>query len=183
MILIELVWLIHLFLAFLSSSSSLLLLNHCSIRFLLFASIWTLLFSLAYVGIFLAATSSIAASLGSHFVFTVVTFFFWLGGAAAMTDNTSGGLQCGNWHDAHCNQLNAVLAFAWIECMSSSLHSSPALLTAHRHNSHSLCPLRHLDHLLARPIHAQRQRLDGQHGCISVSFFGHASRCLSFPHF
>jgi len=90
-----------------------------SVRFLLFASLWTLFFSIFYIVTFLMATSSIIASVASHAVWTFLTFIFWLCGAAAITAHLGGGLSCGrdvgDFTGPHCNQLNATEAFAWIE--------------------------------------------------------------------
>lgn len=77
------------------------------------------MFAAFYIGAFLAAASSLAASLISHLSVTGLTWLFWLAGAAAQTANTTGGLSCGQFDGAHCHQLNASLAFAWIECKAS----------------------------------------------------------------
>jgi len=84
-------------------------------RFLLFTSLWTLLFGGAYIGSFLLATSSIISSIASHGAFAFLTWLFWLAGAAALTNYTSGSLTCHVSHIAHCYQLNAAVGFAWSE--------------------------------------------------------------------
>lgn len=43
------------------------------------------------------------------------SWIFWLAGAAALTAALGGGLSCGNTNIAYCNQLNASIAFAWIQ--------------------------------------------------------------------
>jgi hypothetical protein len=40
---------------------------------------------------------------------------FWLAGAASLTAALGGGLSCGLTNLAYCGQLNAAIAFAWIE--------------------------------------------------------------------
>lgn len=84
---------------------------------------------------FLRATSSFLFSIASHGVWLFLTWVFWsvpsrrllhpleadptlfrrLAGAAAITNALGGGLNCGSMRGfAHCNQLNAAEAFAWI---------------------------------------------------------------------
>jgi len=83
-------------------------------RFLLFASLWTLLFSILYIVGFLRASGSFLFSIASHGVWLFLTWVFWLAGAAAITDSLDGGLDCGTFNFSHCNQLNASEAFAWL---------------------------------------------------------------------
>jgi len=84
-------------------------------RFLLFASVWTFVFSIFYIYAFLRAENSVLASVASHGIWLFVTWVFWLSGAAAITAALNGGLDCGGHHDFHhCNLLNASEAFAWI---------------------------------------------------------------------
>ncbi|BGO90581.1 hypothetical protein NBRC10512_005301 [Rhodotorula toruloides] len=84
------------------------------VRFLLFVGLWSFLFSFFYLAGFLTAATSFLFSIASHAVWIGITWVFWLAGAAAITDTLGGGLDCGNFHLAHCHQLNAVEAFGWI---------------------------------------------------------------------
>ncbi|KAI0789435.1 hypothetical protein C8Q75DRAFT_765639 [Abortiporus biennis] len=85
-------------------------------RYLLFASIWTIFFSLFYFVLFLhSPSSSVMTSVASHLIFLFVTWVFWLAGAAAITAALSGGLDCGHPGVVYCGQQNALEAFAWIE--------------------------------------------------------------------
>ncbi|KAL5495103.1 hypothetical protein ACEPAI_565 [Sanghuangporus weigelae] len=85
--------------------------------FLTFTSWWTVLFASIYLGLFLHSSSgSIVTSVGSHLVFLFITWVFWLAGAASITAAIDGGYNCGSltFNLAYCNQLNALMAFAWI---------------------------------------------------------------------
>ncbi|KAM0746580.1 hypothetical protein T439DRAFT_306502 [Meredithblackwellia eburnea MCA 4105] len=84
-------------------------------RFLLFVALWTIFFSIFYIIGFLRSASSFLFSIASHGLWVFITWVFWLAGAAALTDTLGGGLDCGAMKGfAHCNQLNAAEAFAWI---------------------------------------------------------------------
>ncbi|GJN89879.1 hypothetical protein Rhopal_002868-T1 [Rhodotorula paludigena] len=83
-------------------------------RFLLFTGLWTFVFTFVYIFGFLKASTSFLFSIASHAVWLFVTWVFWLAGAAAITASLDGGLSCGDWPFANCNQLNALEAFAWI---------------------------------------------------------------------
>ncbi|EJF67398.1 hypothetical protein DICSQDRAFT_177022 [Dichomitus squalens LYAD-421 SS1] len=84
------------------------------VAFLVFASVWTLVFSIVYLALFLRAPGfGIATSVLSHLIFLFVTWVFWLSGAAALTAALGGRLDCSH-HFVYCGQLNALEAFAWI---------------------------------------------------------------------
>jgi len=84
-------------------------------HFLLFCSVWTIVFSIAYLGLFLhSRTGSIATSIASHGIFLFFTWLWWTAGAAAITSTLGGGLNCGNTDYGYCPQLNAEEGFAWI---------------------------------------------------------------------
>ncbi|KAA1478087.1 hypothetical protein DENSPDRAFT_657396 [Dentipellis sp. KUC8613] len=84
------------------------------VRFLLFCSVWTLVFAPFFMVLFFVAPGSWLASLAAHGIFLFMTWVFWLSGAAAITDAYSGRLNCSH-HFVYCGQQNALEAFAWIE--------------------------------------------------------------------
>lgn len=98
------------------------------LKFLLFTSIWSLIFTSIYLfGIFKLPTNFLF-SLASHAGFLFITWIFWLSGAAALSDTLS-GLSCGdmfltnariNVGIPYCHSLRAVQAFAWIEWITLS---------------------------------------------------------------
>jgi len=84
-------------------------------RFLLFASIWTLFFSVGYTVLFWIAPSSVLASVASHGIVLFFTWLFWTAGAAAITAELGGGLNCSTQNTfVYCGQLNALEGFAWV---------------------------------------------------------------------
>ncbi|KZP29336.1 hypothetical protein FIBSPDRAFT_917439 [Athelia psychrophila] len=85
-------------------------------RFLLFTSIWTTIFGLFYMGLFLhSASGSAATSILSHGIFLFFTWLFWTAGAAAITSELGGGLNCNHRGPyVYCGQLNALEGFAWV---------------------------------------------------------------------
>jgi len=88
------------------------------VRYLLFVSSWTIFFSFLFLILFLhsASTGSIMTGVGSHGIYLLFTWLFWSAGVAAITENLGGGLSCSNNRRfVYCNQLNALMAFAWIE--------------------------------------------------------------------
>ncbi|KAJ6541530.1 hypothetical protein B0H19DRAFT_316853 [Mycena capillaripes] len=87
------------------------------VRFTLFASTWTIVFSALFLILFAhSANGSILTSVLAHLVFLGFTWIIWTAAAAAVTEMLGGGLNCkGQDFFAHCNQLNALEAFAWIE--------------------------------------------------------------------
>jgi len=88
------------------------------VRYLLFVSCWTIVFSFLFLILFLhsASTGSIMTSVGSHGIYLLLTWLLWTAGVAAITENLGGGLSCSNNRRfVYCNQLNALMVFAWIE--------------------------------------------------------------------
>ncbi|PIL31216.1 hypothetical protein GSI_05914 [Ganoderma sinense ZZ0214-1] len=84
------------------------------VEFLLFASVWTLFFSLIYFCLFLySPETGFMTSVLSHGIFIFLTWVFWLSGAAALSAALGGRLNCSH-HFVYCGQLNALEAFAWI---------------------------------------------------------------------
>ncbi|KAF4612186.1 hypothetical protein D9613_004567 [Agrocybe pediades] len=85
------------------------------VRYILFASIWTILFGFSYLILFLVAAGSALASIASHFVFLAITWVVWLAAAAAITQTLGGALNCKtNIVFVYCGQLNALEGFAWL---------------------------------------------------------------------
>jgi len=89
------------------------------IRFLLFASFWTVFLSLFYIVLFIrsASSGSVASSILSHAGFLTLTWIFWTAGAAALTASLGGGHNCSNlpYELPYCNHLNAAMGFGWAE--------------------------------------------------------------------
>ncbi|CAL1694894.1 unnamed protein product [Somion occarium] len=87
-------------------------------RFLLFTSIWTIVFSVPFMFFFWRSSSSgeesVLTSVGAHGVFLFITWVFWTAGAAAITAGLNGGLDCSRDDISYCGQQNALEAFAWI---------------------------------------------------------------------
>ncbi|KDQ62851.1 hypothetical protein JAAARDRAFT_357786 [Jaapia argillacea MUCL 33604] len=84
-------------------------------RFILFSSIWTIVFSIAYMGMFLqSATGSVFTSVASHIIFLFLTWVFWLAAASSITAALGGGLNCKLDGVVYCGQLNAEEGFAWV---------------------------------------------------------------------
>jgi len=83
-------------------------------RFLLFTSLWTILFSIFYIVGFLKASGSFLLSIASHGIWLFITWVVLLAGAAAITDTLGGSATCGRFGLPHCHQLTATEAFAWI---------------------------------------------------------------------
>lgn len=91
------------------------------LRFLLFVSLWTIILGGAYLAGFLVAAGSFLFSIASHTVFIVLTWIFWLVGAAALTGTLSGHVSGGDASYAHPNQLNSAEAFSWIPFVLSTI--------------------------------------------------------------
>ncbi|KAJ6617393.1 hypothetical protein B0H10DRAFT_1315372 [Mycena sp. CBHHK59/15] len=87
------------------------------VRFTLFASTWTIVFSALFLILFAHSTSgSILSSVLSHLIFLGLTWIIWTAAAAAVTQMLGGGLNCQTQGVfVYCNQLNALEAFAWVE--------------------------------------------------------------------
>jgi hypothetical protein len=114
------------------------------VRYLLFMSIWTIVFGTVYLVGFLMAASSIFVSVASHFFLCVLshstchlnrstvffpnhifmrnviyslflTWILWLAAAAAITQTLGGALNCHvQTYFVYCRQLNALEGFAWL---------------------------------------------------------------------
>jgi len=85
------------------------------VRYILFTSIWTIVFGSVYLAAFRAAAGHVLAGIASHFIFLVVTWVLWLAAAAAITQNLGGSLNCANdSFFVYCGQLNALEGFAWL---------------------------------------------------------------------
>ncbi|PPQ92476.1 hypothetical protein CVT25_010421 [Psilocybe cyanescens] len=85
------------------------------VRYLLFVSIWTIIFCSAYLVMFLVAAGSAFAGVASHFLFLAVTWILWLAAAAAITQTLGGSLNCSTQIVfVYCGQLNALEGFAWL---------------------------------------------------------------------
>ncbi|GAA5986807.1 hypothetical protein JCM10908_000905 [Rhodotorula pacifica] len=83
-------------------------------RFLLFVGLWTFVFSIVYIAGFITAATNFLFSIASHAVWLFVTWVFWLAGTASLASALGGSLDCGSYNGPHCNQLNALEAFGWI---------------------------------------------------------------------
>jgi len=85
------------------------------VRYILFVSIWTILASSVYLGLFLTMAGSVISSVASHIVYLSVTWIFWLAAAAALTQSVGGSLNCSTQTKfVYCGQLNALEGFAWL---------------------------------------------------------------------
>jgi len=84
------------------------------VRYILFASLWTILLSSVYLALFFFMAGHMFSSIASHFVFLSLTWIFWLAAAAALTQAIGGTLDCHITGFAYCGQLNALEGFAWI---------------------------------------------------------------------
>ncbi|KAF9461971.1 hypothetical protein BDZ94DRAFT_1166796 [Collybia nuda] len=86
------------------------------VRYVLFCSIWTVVFSFFYLFMFMVnPTGSVLTSVASHLLFLGISWIFWVAAAAAVTEMLGGGLNCSNQSIfVYCGQLNALEAFCWI---------------------------------------------------------------------
>ncbi|KAJ7760084.1 hypothetical protein DFH07DRAFT_816830 [Mycena maculata] len=87
------------------------------VRFTLFTSTWTIVFSALFLILFAhSASGSILTSVLSHLVFLGFTWLLWTSSAAAITQMLGGGLNC-KTQDVfvYCSQLNALEGIAWVE--------------------------------------------------------------------
>ncbi|CAA7270865.1 unnamed protein product [Cyclocybe aegerita] len=85
------------------------------VTYTLFVSVWTIVLSSAFLGLFLVNAGNVLVSVMGHFVFLFVTWILWLAASAALTDTLGGTINCATQSVfVHCGQLNALLAFAWI---------------------------------------------------------------------
>lgn len=85
------------------------------VRYILFCSVWTIVFGGAYFITFLLAISGIITSIASHSLFLFVTWILWLAAAAAITSTLGGSLNC-HFDPVffYCEHLNALMGFAWL---------------------------------------------------------------------
>jgi len=83
------------------------------VEFLLFCSIWTTFLSPIFPALLFFESAAIFTGTAAHAIFLLLSWVFWLSGAAAITEALGGGLNCGT-HVVYCGQLNALEAFAWI---------------------------------------------------------------------
>jgi len=85
------------------------------VRYILFVSVWTILFSSAYLGLFMLYAGNMITSVASHFVFLFLTWILWLAAAAALTQSLGGTLDCKiQFEFVYCGHLNALEGFAWL---------------------------------------------------------------------
>ncbi|KAG1813883.1 uncharacterized protein BJ212DRAFT_1364293 [Suillus subaureus] len=84
-----------------------------STRFLLFTSIWTIVFSGAYMLFFFSLPDHVLSSVASHIFFLFLTWVFWTAGAASITSALGGGLNC-KACSCTAGKLNALEGFAWV---------------------------------------------------------------------
>jgi len=87
-------------------------------RFILFTSWWTVLGSIILGLLFWhSSAGSILTSVASHLAFLILTFIFWTAAAGSITTALGGGNICSKLTVdlVYCNQLNALLGFAWVE--------------------------------------------------------------------
>lgn len=88
------------------------------LKFLVFVSWWTFVFTIGYVVAFMTASSSFIASIASHLAWLTLTWIFWLAGVAAYTAALGGGQRCSISTLTYCSQLVAAEAFGWIELIT-----------------------------------------------------------------
>ncbi|CAA7261317.1 unnamed protein product [Cyclocybe aegerita] len=85
------------------------------VHYILFLSVWTILFCGAFLGVFLVRKGSVLVSVAAHFVFLALTWILWLAAAAAITQTIGGALNCSTQTVfVFCGQLNALEGFAWL---------------------------------------------------------------------
>ncbi|KAF7347137.1 MARVEL domain-containing protein [Mycena venus] len=86
------------------------------VRYTLFASIWTVVFSALFLILFAhSPNGSMLTSVLAHLVYLTLTWIIWTAAAAAITDVLGGGLDCSLGIYTYCHQLDALEAFAWVE--------------------------------------------------------------------
>jgi len=85
------------------------------VRFVLFASVWTIVLGSMYMASFITMTESKISSIASHFVFLFLTWIFWLAAATALIHSLGGVLNCDTQDKfVYCGHLNALEGFAWL---------------------------------------------------------------------
>ncbi|KAK4683522.1 hypothetical protein P7C73_g6728, partial [Tremellales sp. Uapishka_1] len=85
------------------------------LKFLVFTSWWTVVFSAGYIAAFLVNSGSFLASIASHGIWLFITWVFWTAGVASLTHALGGGQRCSHSTLTYCSQLVAAEAFGWIE--------------------------------------------------------------------
>lgn len=85
------------------------------LKFAVFVSWWTVVFSIAYLVFFQLGSGGVISSVASHGIWLFVTWVFWLAVAASITSMLGGGKRCSHSDLLYCNQNVAAQAFAWIE--------------------------------------------------------------------
>jgi len=84
------------------------------VRYILFASIWTVFLGSVYLALFISMAGSMITSIASHFVFLFLTWIFWLAAATALVQALGGALDCNQTTFVYCGHLNALEGFAWL---------------------------------------------------------------------
>ena len=119
--------------------------TRCVTRYTLFVSLFNLFIGGAFIAFLFFLPTSIIASIASFLALTFILWIFWLASwvpplpatceychladlpsshrGASTADALGGAFSCSNDDFAHCNQLNALQAFAWINC-GSCVHLS-----------------------------------------------------------
>jgi len=122
------------------------------VRYLLFASIWTVIFSAVDLGLYIhsgpGADFGQSLTLFVHFIVLTCSFWiFWLVGALAITVALDGGHDCTTiGHELpYCNLLNVLEGFAWVEwviaILAPSVYVGPAICgSVRRWNRHTGAP-------------------------------------------
>jgi len=90
------------------------------VRFILFTSAWTVIFSAQTAFLFWVSSPKLELLTGmlAHGIFLFLSWIFWVAGAAAFTQKFGGGLNCKTQDTfVYCNQLNALEGFAWVEAL------------------------------------------------------------------
>jgi len=92
------------------------------VRFLVFASWWTVLFCSIYGILFARTSGGILTSVASHSAFLFLTLIFWIAGVASITTALGGGINCSTTRNVvYCDQLNAAEGFAWVEWLLTTI--------------------------------------------------------------
>jgi len=91
------------------------------LRFGVFTSWWTVVFSALYMVFFLLGIGGVVSSIASHGIWLFITWIFWLATAASITSMLGGGDICSHSDLTYCNQNVAAEAFAWIEWILISI--------------------------------------------------------------
>ncbi|KAJ7215312.1 hypothetical protein B0H12DRAFT_1205670 [Mycena haematopus] len=87
------------------------------VRFTLFTSTWTILFSGILLVLFWHSTDgSVLTSVLSHLIVLSFSWIMWTAVVSSVTSMLGGGLSCNHQNTyVYCNQLNALEGFAWVE--------------------------------------------------------------------